>query len=187
MIENADFLEFENRSAWRSWLEKHHAEKLEAWLVIQKKRSMHPGLSLDEAVEEALCFGWIDGTLNTRDDQSYLLRFSPRRLNSIWSIRNIHRIEKLQRSGKITEVGLAEVRRAKASGQWQAAIDREHTEKIPPELQTALRCKKGAIAAYRALPDSKKKQYLHWIQSAKRDETKRRRIREIVNQVLGDT
>ena len=85
----------------------------------------------------------------------------------------------------MTEAGLAAVHAGKQSGQWQAALDRERSDKIPAELEAALRRKKGAIAAYRALPDSRKKQYLYWIQSAKREQTKLRRIEEIVKQFLG--
>jgi uncharacterized protein YdeI (YjbR/CyaY-like superfamily) len=184
MDKTPNFLEFRDRLAWRSWLEKHHGTESEAWIAIQKKGSELPAMTLDEAVEEALCYGWIDGQLRSRDEQAYLLRFSPRRRNSVWSMSNIQRVEKLLRSGAMREAGLIEVRRAKESGRWQAAMDRERPEEIPPELVAALRQKKGAIAAYRGLPDSKKKQYVYWIQSAKRDQTRRKRIEEIVKRVL---
>jgi uncharacterized protein YdeI (YjbR/CyaY-like superfamily)/Tat protein secretion system quality control protein TatD with DNase activity len=181
----SDHLDFKHRDAWRAWLSDHHATEAEAWLVIQKKRSQLEGLSLDEAVEEALCYGWIDGTLRTIDDQRYLLRFSPRRRDSVWSVRNITRVEKLTRAGKMTDEGFSSVREAKESGQWQAALDRERTGEIPPELEAALRRKEGALAAYRDLPASKKKQYLYWLGSAKRERTKRARIEKIVEQLLG--
>jgi uncharacterized protein YdeI (YjbR/CyaY-like superfamily) len=178
-------LDFIDRFAWRSWLKDRHATDSQAWLVIQKKRSRLDGLSLAEAVEEALCYGWIDGKLLTLDDRRYLLRFSPRRPDSVWSISNIRRVEELTRAGLMTEAGLAAVRAAKKSGQWQAALDRERTDEIPPELEAALRRKQGALAAYRHLPDSKKKQVLYWLQSAKRKQTKLKRIEEILRQVLG--
>ena len=184
MGESSGHLDFWDRSAWRSWLEEHHSCRSEAWLVIQKKRSRLVGLSLDDAVEEALCYGWIDGKLRRLDEQRYLLRFSPRRPNSVWSISNIGRVERLSRAGVMREAGLTAVRAGKESGQWQAALDRERTEEIPPELGAALRRTKGAIAAYRQLPSSKKKQYLHWIRSAKREETKLKRVEKIVGQVL---
>ena len=186
MSNNRDFHYFKDRKAWRSWLDDHSSEASEAWLVIRKKHSTLPGLSLEDAVEEALCYGWIDGTLNTRDDQTYLLRFSPRRANSVWSMSNIRRVEKLQRSGSMTEVGHAAVQKAKESGQWQAAIDRENLEIIPSDLESALRRTEGATAAYRNLPDSKKKQLIYWLQSAKRKETRQKRIDEIVEKVLTD-
>lgn len=178
-----DVLTFIDRQAWRSWLDAHSFNVSEAWLVIRKKRAALPGLSLAEAVEEALCFGWIDSTLNTLDDQSYLLRFSPRKPDSVWSMINIGRVEKLQRSGHMTEAGLAAVEAAKENGQWQAAIDRENSEKIPSDLEAALRQMKGAAEAYRNLPTSKRKQYVYWLQSAKRQETRQKRIAEIVRLV----
>ncbi len=181
---SSDHLDFKDRSAWRAWLKDHHASDSEAWLVIQKKRSRRAGLSLNEAVEEALCYGWIDGKLLSLDDQRFLLRFSPRKPDSVWSMSNIRRVERLIRAGAMTEAGLVAIEAAKESGQWQAALDREDTEKIPPELEAALREKKGALAAYRGLPDSKKKQYIYWLQSAKREETKSKRIEAIVKQVL---
>ncbi len=109
----SDCLDFDNRSAWRSWLEEHHAKDPAAWLIIQKKHSKRKGLSLNEAVEEALCYGWIDGKLRRLDEQRYLLRFSPRKPNSIWSFSNIRRVEKLVASGKITDAGLIAVQAAK--------------------------------------------------------------------------
>lgn len=186
MKNHREVLYFQDRKAWRSWLDEHASDASEAWLVIQKKHSALPGLSLDDAVEEALCFGWIDSTLNTRDDHTYLLRFSPRKPNSVWSMNNIRRVEKLQRSGSMTEAGLAAVRLAKEGGQWQAAIDRENLEIIPSDLGSALRRTEGATPAYQNLPDSKKKRFLYWLQTAKRSETRQKRIAEIVKAVLAD-
>ncbi len=99
---------------------------------------------------------------------------------------NIRRIEKLQRSGAMTEAGLIKVKNAMDSGEWQAAIDREQPRALPADLESMLRRRKGALAAYRELPDSKKKQYLYWIQSARREDTWRRRIVEMVNRILAD-
>jgi uncharacterized protein YdeI (YjbR/CyaY-like superfamily) len=181
---STDPLDFKDRSAWRSWLKDHHTAASCAWLVIQKKSSKLDGLRLEEAVQEALCYGWIDGKLKRLDDQRFLLRFSPRKPLSVWSITNIQRVEELIRVGAMTEAGLAAVEAAKESGQWQNALDREQPDKIPPELEAALRQKRGALAAYRDLTDTKKKQYLYWLQSARREGTKRKRIEEIVKQVL---
>lgn len=186
MIMDKEFLTFIDRTAWRSWLESHSFNESEVWLVIRKKHAALPGLSLADAVEEALCFGWIDSTLNTRDEQTYLLRFSPRKPNSVWSKTNIRRVEKLQRSGCLTDVGLAAVQAAKESGQWQATIDRENPEMLPSDLEAALRRMKGAMEAYHSLPDSKKKRYVYWLQSAKREATRQKRIAEIVRLALAD-
>jgi uncharacterized protein YdeI (YjbR/CyaY-like superfamily) len=116
--------------------------------------------------------------------QSYLLRFSPRKPKSVWSMTNIHRVEKLQRNGLMTEAGLAAVQAAQECGQWQAAIEREDTEYIPSDLEAALQQRKGGMEAFLTLPTSKRKQYVYWLQSAKREETKQRRIDEIVRMTL---
>jgi len=183
MEEPLNPLDFVDRFAWRAWLEDNHAAHAEAWLFIRKKHSKVAGLFLEEAVEEAVCYGWIDGKLRGLDDQRYLLRFSPRKPNSVWAVSNIRRVEELSRKGMMTEAGLAAVHEAKKSGQWKAAIDREHTDVIPPELEAALRLTEGAIEAYRNLTDSQKKLYIYWLQSAKREKTKLKRIEEIVKKV----
>ena len=180
LIMDRDILTFIDRRAWRAWLLSHSATVSEAWLGIRKKHSPLPGLSLADAVEEALCFGWIDSTLNTLDEQSYLLRFSPRKPNSVWSLTNIHRVEELQRNGLMTQAGLAAVQAAQECGQWQAAFEREDTENIPSDLEDALQRKKGAMKAFHTFPPSKKKQYVYWLQSAKREDTRQKRIDEIV-------
>jgi uncharacterized protein YdeI (YjbR/CyaY-like superfamily) len=134
-------------------------------------------------VEEALCFGWIDGKLKSLDAEKYALRFTPRRPNSVWSISNIRRVERLIKEGLMTQAGWEKIADARQSGQWDAAIKREQTDVIPPDLAKALRRKKGAIAAYRSLTDSRKKQLLHWLFTAKRPETRQRRIEAIVREV----
>lgn len=163
---------------------KHHDAEAETWLVIYKKKYQELGLSLNEAVEEALCFGWIDGTLNTIDEKCYALRFSPRTANSIWSISNIHRVEKLNAEGKMAAAGIKKVAEAKESGEWDAAIRREQVDKIPAALESELRKVDGGITAYQALPITRKKQYIFWLQSAKRGETKLKRIQLIIEEIL---
>jgi uncharacterized protein YdeI (YjbR/CyaY-like superfamily) len=181
-----DLLEFADRDEWRAWLESNHATEAEAWLVLYKKRYADLGLTLDEAVEEAVCFGWIDGTLRSMDEKRYALRYSPRRSDSIWSMSNIRRVKKLTAEGKMTEAGMLKVVEAKQNGQWQAAIRREQVDLIPEPLEAALRTAHGALAAYRALPDSRKKRYIYWLQTARREETRQRRIRKIVDEVLDE-
>ncbi|HSF80651.1 MAG TPA: YdeI/OmpD-associated family protein [Anaerolineales bacterium] len=176
-------LEFQNPAQWRGWLEQNHASAGEAWLVIYKKKYRAAGLALEQAVEEALCFGWIDGRLQPLDEKRYALRFSPRAPNSTWSISNIRRVEKLVAEGKMTEAGQQSVAAAKKSGAWEAALRRELVDIIPGELERALRQHPGAISAYKALPASRKKQYIYWLQQAKGAETARRRIRKIVAEV----
>lgn len=172
---------FADRSDWRSWLDANSVNASEAWVVIQKKHSRAPGLFLDEAVEEALCYGWIDSTLNTKDDSSYLLRFSPRKPRSVWSMNNIRRVEMLTEQGRMMESGLAAVQAAKESGAWQDALDRENPDYVPPGLQEALYQDPGLWEAFRMLPLSKKKQHLYRLQSAKQKETRQKRIAEILS------
>jgi uncharacterized protein YdeI (YjbR/CyaY-like superfamily) len=174
---------FKDAQAWRAWLKAHHASSQEIWLVIQKARSISPGLHLREAVEQALCFGWIDSHLHPIDEHCYLLRFTPRSQNSIWSVVNIDRVESLMAAGKMTPAGERAIQNAKANGQWQAALDRERTDEIPEPLEKALRKHEGALAAYQALSDSKKKRYLYWLQSAKREATVQKRIAAIIEAV----
>jgi uncharacterized protein YdeI (YjbR/CyaY-like superfamily) len=178
------YFEFNNREGWRTWLEKNHAFETEAWLVLFKKKYADQGLTLNEAVEEALCFGWIDGKLRSLDEKRFMLRFSPRTRNSIWSMSNIQRVEKLMADGKMTDAGMLKITEAKQNGEWEAAIQREQVDIIPEALESALRKKEGGLSAYRALPVSRKKQYIYWLQSAKREETKQRRVQKIVAEVL---
>jgi uncharacterized protein YdeI (YjbR/CyaY-like superfamily) len=186
MNESPEYLEFADRSQWRTWLEAHHAEADEAWLVQYKKDFEEFGLGYEDAVEEALCFGWIDGLLRRLDERRYRLRYTPRRPDSVWSMNNIQRVERLIQEGRMTEAGLARIAEAKESGQWEAAIRREQVDIIPPDLAEVLDQIEGATVAYHALPDSRKKQFIYWLQTAKRPATKRRRIEKIVEEILSD-
>jgi uncharacterized protein YdeI (YjbR/CyaY-like superfamily) len=178
-------LHFETRGEWRAWLKTHHQRADEAWLVICKKSERPSGLALSEAVEEALCYGWIDGKLQSLDRSHYALRFSPRRRGSIWSLSNIRRVRNLIQTGRMTKAGLAKVFEGRLSGQWDAALEREETQRVPPDLDAALRRRKSALAGYRGLRVSRKKMLLHWLQDARRPETRQRRIRMIVREVAG--
>ena len=97
---------FSDRDQWRSWLERNHSSEKEVWLLFHKKRTGRPGLSLNEAVEEAICYGWIDSILRRLDDEKHMLRFSPRRKNSKWAVSNLERAQQMIRQGKMTEAGL---------------------------------------------------------------------------------
>jgi uncharacterized protein YdeI (YjbR/CyaY-like superfamily) len=180
-----EILQFCCRDEWRAWLAGHHATERQAWLIHPKKDATQPGLHYEEAVEEALCFGWIDGQLRSMDGERFALRYSPRRRGSVWSVGNKQRVAKLIRQGRMTEAGLAAVRHAKESGEWQAASRREAVDEIPADLVRALRRHQGRLAAFRALPKSRRAQFLWWIDSAKRTETRRRRIRAVVDRVGG--
>ena len=175
---------FKNRDAWRVWLEKNHARENELWLVLYKKNSNKPTVTYDEAVEEALCFGWIDGVIKGIDDEKYATRFSPRRSGSIWSESNKKRVAKMIAQGRMTEIGLAKVEEAKRNGEWDRATVREDTTNIPADLKQALQANKQAQQNFDRLAPSHKRQYIYWITDAKRDETRQKRIRETVQRVI---
>ncbi len=179
-------LYFITRDAWRAWLEANHANATGVWLVHYKKHTGKPGLSLEEAVEEALCFGWIDGVLKPIDEEKFALRYSPRKKGSIWSQINKRRVAKLIKQGKMTEAGLARVREAKASGEWRAAAMREDTTNIPDDLKCALNASQQTRRNFERLAPSHKRQFIYWVTSAKTDRTRQRRIQATVKLVAAN-
>ena len=168
-----------NRKAWRTWLSKNHAKQTEVWLVIQNKNSSIPSVRVEEAVEEALCFGWIDPTANKRDAESRYLRFVPRKPKSNWSTINRHRVEKLAAAGLIMPAGQAMIDLAKSTGTWMALADAQQLI-IPDDLQQAFAKNKKARSNFELFSNSSKRFILEWIANAKRPETRIKRIKETV-------
>ena len=168
---------FKSRDDWRAYLAQNYARATELWLVFYKKNSDKRSVSYDEAVEEALCFGWIDGIIKAMDDEKYATRFSPRRRGSIWSESNKRRVARMIAQERMTEIGLAKVEEAKRNGEWDRATQREDVTDIPRELEQALQANKLAQRNFDTLAPSHKRQYIYWITDAKKDETRRRRIR----------
>jgi uncharacterized protein YdeI (YjbR/CyaY-like superfamily) len=177
-------LAFAGRDEWRAWLEEHHATEREAWLLHNKKKAIQRYVSYEEAVEEALCFGWIDGLLKSVDGESYALRYSPRKRRSVWSESNKWRVEKLIREGRMTPAGLEKVVEAQESGEWDAATAREDVSAVPADLAHELRSKE-AWETFDNWPASRKKQYLFWLNSARKPETRSKRIQAIVDMAAG--
>lgn len=167
-----------HRSTWRAWLAANHGTSPGVWVVFGP-RSGPPGLTLDDAVEEALCFGWIDSTLRSLGDGRRTLLFTPRRPRSTWAQSNKRRVERLVAEGRMTTAGLAVVERAKTDGSW-AALDDIDALKIPADLLAALAAEPAALAGFEALTPSKKKSALWWIASARTAPTRARRIEETV-------
>ncbi len=124
-------------AAWRGWLERHHRDKKEIWLVLHKVHVDEPSVRYGEAVEEALCFGWIDGQLRRIDDRSHAIRFTPRKPGSVWAKSNVARVEKLIAEGRMRPEGSALVEEAKRRGTWDDAVS-GRAETTPPDLQEAL-------------------------------------------------
>jgi uncharacterized protein YdeI (YjbR/CyaY-like superfamily) len=133
-------------------------------------------ISYGEALEEALCFGWIDGIIKSMDDEKYVLRFSPRQHGSIWSEANKKRVARMIEQGRMTSAGLVKIEDAKRNGEWDKAARREDVSNVPADLRRALRTNKAAQRNFHSLAPSHKKQYIYWITDAKRDETRQRRI-----------
>jgi uncharacterized protein YdeI (YjbR/CyaY-like superfamily) len=172
-----------DQESWRAWLQENHHREKEAWLILNKKHVIGPGLTYDEALDEALCFGWIDGLLQSRDDVTFTLRFTPRKARSIWSEGNKQRVERLIEAGRMTGAGMAKIREARKNGEWDKAAEREDTSVLPPVLEEALRRDGRIWLMWESLAPSRKKQYIYWVASAKTDETCRRRIQETVSLV----
>ena len=165
---------------WRQWLSANHQSESEVWLIFYKKASGEPSLEYETAVEEALCFGWIDSIIKKIDDHRYARKFTPRKDNSKWSESNKKRIAKLIDDGRITEYGLAKVEIAKQNGQWDKDDRPQIGLTIPAELKKALASNKKAKEFFNALAPSYQKQYIGWISAAKRPETKDKRVQESI-------
>jgi uncharacterized protein YdeI (YjbR/CyaY-like superfamily) len=170
-------VEAPDREAWRAWLDENHATGGGAWLVNYRKATGKAGVPYDEAVEEALCFGWIDSKTNPLDDERYLQMFTPRRPGSAWSRSNKERVERLERDGRMTPAGRALVEAAKRDGSW-TKLDAIENLEIPPDLAEALAANPEAEENFVAFSASSRRHILGWIASAKRPETRAKRIAE---------
>ncbi|HEV7891769.1 MAG TPA: YdeI/OmpD-associated family protein [Pyrinomonadaceae bacterium] len=167
----------QDRVAWRAWLEEHHATEREVWLVYYKKHTGRPRVPYDDAVEEALCFGWIDSIVRRVDDDSYLQKFTPRRDKSNWCESNVRRARKLITEGRMTKAGLDAIA--------EGALDTEFAPKpkskdveVPRFVSDALKKTPRAFENFNALAPSYRREYVGWITQAKREETRERRLAE---------
>ena len=168
-----------SRSEWRRWLQRNHATSPGVWLVSYKKATGKARIEYDEMVEEGLCFGWVDSKAATLDEERSMLTFTPRNPKSAWSKSNKERVARLTDEGRMAQAGLDAVAIAKRNGAW-TALDSVEALKIPPDLATALATNKKAKAYFGAFPPSSKKIILWWIESAKREATREKRISETV-------
>jgi uncharacterized protein YdeI (YjbR/CyaY-like superfamily) len=174
-----------DRKAWRRWLAANHDRKKEIWLIHYKKHTGKKGVSLNDAVEEALCFGWIDSTVKRIDSEKYAHRYSPRNPSSVWSDSNVKRVKRMIKEGKMTEIGLRKYR-AGQKKYWEIKKLRAQVarEEIPPHLKEALAKNKKAETLFRKLPPSHRLRYVYWISEAKKEETKKRRAENAVEMIL---
>ena len=168
-------------AAWRVWLAEHHEGSAGVSLVLAKKGITEPtSLTHDQALEEALCYGWIDGQVHRRDETTYRQRFTRRRSRSSWSKRNVGIVERLRLEGRMHPAGVAEVERAKADGRWEAAYAGSASIEVPPDLAAALAAEPRARAMFEILTAQNRYAVLYRIDTAKRAETRSRRIEQFV-------
>lgn len=172
-------------SAWRRWLARHPGRTEGVWVVYRKKRSALTGPTYDDLLDEALCHGWIDSRGRRVDEDRMVVWFSPRRPGGLWSARNKQRVAQLEGAGRMAPAGLAAIDAAQADGSWHQA-DEVDALVVPADLEEALTRVPAAAAAYASLADSAKKQYLWWIRSARRAQTRADRIARTVDRLAGD-
>jgi uncharacterized protein YdeI (YjbR/CyaY-like superfamily) len=168
-----------SRKEWRAWLQRHHAKAAGVWLVFPKKATGLPTVSYNDAVEEALCFGWIDGLVNPIDETHYKQKFTPRQAKSAWAQSNKTRVARLIEQGLMTPAGLAAIAMAKANGSWDRFTAAESLV-VPRELRKAINANARAKQHWPAFTESQRKTFLYWLANAKREETRAKRIAQIV-------
>jgi len=173
-------LHFVSRRDWRSWLEANHAKKKAVWLIFYKKHADKPNVTYDGAVEEAICFGWIDSIMKRVDDEKCARKFTPRRPDSNWAESNKKRADKMIVQGRMTNAGLELVNRAKQKGQWNPNPKPKKDFFIPEYIEHALRSSGRALTSFNKLAPSHRRQYIGWVDSAKKEETRRKRLAEVI-------
>jgi uncharacterized protein YdeI (YjbR/CyaY-like superfamily) len=178
--EDQPIIPFANAQVWEQWLEENHAVANGIWLQFYKKGSGIASVTYPEALDVALCYGWIDAQLKSIDELSYKQHFTPRRPKSIWSKRNIEHIARLTEEGRMKPAGIKQVEAAKADGRWQQAYDSPGNMVLPAEFLAALNKDKKALAFYESLGKTNKYAIGWRIQTAKRPETKEKRMKEIL-------
>jgi len=177
-LDDAPAIETDDRATWRAWLEANHAIAGGAWLVTWRSRSGRVGLDYEAAIEEALCFGWVDSTAGRVDDERGKLYFAPRKPRSPWAATNKARVERLMGDGRMAPAGLAAMERAKANGSWEVLDTVERLE-VPADLAAALEAHPGAAANFSAFSRSARKMQLGWVALALRPETRAARIAKV--------
>lgn len=177
-------IDFATPEAWEQWLEAHHTEPDGLWLKIAKKESGHQSVTYQEALEVALCFGWIDGQKNKFDEQYWVQKFTPRRSKSPWSAINREKANKLIEQGKMRDAGLREVEKAKADGRWDNAYTSQTYATVPPDLQAALDANPAAQTFFNQLNSANRYAIIYRVGSAKKPETRQKRIEQFVQMLL---
>jgi len=177
-MQNPRRLHFSDREEWRSWLKRNHDAEKEIYMIFYKKHTGKPNISYDAAVEEALCFGWIDSIIRRIDDEKFERKFTPRTGKSRWSRLNRQRACRMIKEGKMTAAGLVMILEAKKNGEWFKNVSIEKKFRIPSFMREALAANRKALNNFNKLARSYKRQYVGWISSAKKEETRQRRLEE---------
>jgi uncharacterized protein YdeI (YjbR/CyaY-like superfamily) len=177
-LDDAPQVHADDRATWHAWLEANHATSKGGWLVTWRPRSGRVGLDYEAAIEEALCYGWVDSTGGRVDDERGKLYFAPRKPRSGWAATNKARVERLIAAGRMAPAGLAAIERAKANGSW-GILDSVERLEVPDDLAAAFEGALPAAANFAAFPPSARKQQLAWIAVAQRPETRAARIRQV--------
>ncbi len=173
-------IHFASAAEWEAWLEENHAVAAGVWVKAAKKASGIASVTIPEALDGALCFGWIDGRREALDEQFFLQRYQPRRARSKWSKINREKVERLIADGRMRPAGLAEIERAKADGRWDAAYDSPKRIAVPDDLQRELDARPEAKAFFAGLNSSNRYAILYGLDDAKRPETRARRLAKFV-------
>jgi len=176
-----DARRFATQRAFETWLRRNHALSDDVWLLIAKPGADKPTVTYRQAVEVALCYGWIDGQKKSIDAHHWLQRFTPRRVRSLWSKANRAKAEALIQSGRVQPSGMAEIDRAKSEGRWEAAYEGARTAVVPSDLQAALDAEPDASAFFAGLDRANRYAVLWRVQTATRPETRTKRIKALVS------
>ena len=179
MTENTA-LYLKDKTQWRKWLKTNHKNTKEVWLIHYKKPTNKKSVSHIEAVEEALCFGWIDSKLKKIDEEKFILKYSPRKQKSIWSKINKEKAEELIASGKMTQTGLEKIEEAKKQGFWDKAYTNLERERLPSDLKNSLMKNEKAWNNFKKFANSYRNMYIGWVKGAKTEKTRIRRISQVV-------
>ena len=174
---------FLGRKEWREWLENNRDTETEIWLIYYKKHTGVERIQYDDAVEEAICFGWIDSIVKRIDDERFMQKFTPRKEKSNWSKLNKGRAERMIKTGSMTEAGMVKVRAAKKNGEWNETGQKTIGRSLPLDLEMALSKSDEAVANFKRMAPSYRRNYIGWIEAARREETRRKRIEQTVEMV----
>jgi uncharacterized protein YdeI (YjbR/CyaY-like superfamily) len=181
-MDRAERLHFETIADWHAWLVTNHTRHEGVWLVSWKPATGRPAVDYETAVEEALCFGWVDSTARSLDDERGMQWFAPRRKGSLWASSNKERVARLEAQGRMRDAGRAAIRAAKADGSW-SLLEPVEALIVPDDLEAAFAGYSHAAGHWKAFSASAKRPYLHWIYTAKRDETRAGRVQEVAELV----